>query len=383
MSAPLTCVSPRETQNAIVLCGPSTELGTEGYGGGKGGYVRNVTALLAHFSSGDVKVTLSPYSTRRYSRWWKLLLPFRLIADLRVFARNVHRGGAVHVMMTYGPAIYREFGMSVIAAAVKRPLILDIRGGGFVLWLESASWPQRAMAHWVLKHARVILGQGVAVVGYLKPRYGDKVHHFPNFIQSGYLPSSIRPRLMERELGVIFVGYCYAGKGVFELVEGCASAARRGLSVRLTLVGAESPDFSVYLDSYTAPTGLRIDRRGTVEFNVVQTLLARHDIFCFPTRHIGEGHPNVITEAMAHALVIVTTRQGFISELLDETSAYFVDAGSAGAIADMLVHIDTHRNEAQQKAHSARSAVQERFTEAQVLGQLRKLYLRTLGGARG
>jgi glycosyltransferase involved in cell wall biosynthesis len=375
--------SSYETRNSIVLCGPSTDLGTEGYGGGKGGYVRNVTALLAHFSSGDVKVTLSPYSTRRYSPWWKLLLPFRLIADLRVFARNVRHGGAVHVMMTYGPAIYREFGMSVIAATVKRPVILDIRGGAFVLWLESASWLQRVMAHWVLKHSQVILGQGVAVVRYLKPRYGNKVHHFPNFIQSGYLPSNIRPRLMERELGVIFVGYCYAGKGVFELVDGCARAAREGLSVRLTLVGAESPEFSAYLDDYTVPTGLRIDRRGTLEFDEVQSLLAGHDIFCFPTRHIGEGHPNAITEAMAHALVIVTTRRGFISELLDETSAYFVDAGSADAIAGMLAHIDTHREEAQSKAHKARCTVQERFTETQVLGQLRKLYLSALSSARG
>jgi glycosyltransferase involved in cell wall biosynthesis len=345
--------------------------------------VRNVAALLAHFSSGDVKVTLSPYSTRRYSRWWMLFLPFRLIADLRVFARNVHRGGAVHVMMTYGPAIYREFGMSVIAAAVKRPFILDIRGGGFVLWLEAASWFQRAMARWVLRHAQVILGQGVAVVGYLKPRYGNKVHHFPNFIQSGCLPSNVRPRLTERELAVIFVGYCYAGKGVFELVDGCGSAARQGLSVRLTLVGAESPDFSAYLDTYTVPAGLRIDRHGALEFSAVQSLLAGHDIFCFPTRHIGEGHPNVITEAMAHALVIVTTRHGFITELLDETSAFFVKSGSADAIAEVLIHIDTHRDEAQRKADNARSAVQQRFTEAQVLGQLRDVYLSALGRVRG
>jgi glycosyltransferase involved in cell wall biosynthesis len=373
----------RETRNTIILCGPSTELGADGYGAGKGGYVRNVAALLGHFSSGDVKVTLSPYSTRRYSRWWKILLPFRLISDLSVFARNVHRGGAVHVMMTYGPAIYREFGMSMIAAAVGRPLILDIRGGAFVPWLESASWFQRVMARWVLKNALFILGQGVAVVRYLQPRYGNKVHHFPNFIQSGYLPSNIRPRLTERELGVIFVGYCYADKGVFELVEGCADAAREGLSVRLTLVGAESPEFSAHLDGYPVPPGLRIDRRGALDFDEVQSYLAGHDIFCFPTRHAGEGHPNVITEAMAHGLVIVTTRRGFISELLDETSAYFVDAGSADAIAEKLAHIDSHREEAQRRAQNARTVVQERFTEAQVLGELRNVYLSALSRARG
>jgi glycosyltransferase involved in cell wall biosynthesis len=365
-------------QSSIILCGPSTELGTEGYGGGKGGYVRNVAALLAHFSSGDVRMMHSTYSTRRYSRWWRLLLPFRLIADLGVFARNVRRAGAVHVMMTYGLAIYREFGMSVLAAVFRRPLILDIRGGSFVLWLESANLLQRSMARWVLRHAEVILGQGVAVVAYLRPLYGDKVHYFPNFIQSIYLPSSVEPRCTQRQLGVIFVGYCYAGKGVFELVEGCARAAQKGLSIRLTLVGAESPDFRSYLDNYPVTVGLSITRCGAVGFDHVQSLLSGHDIFCFPTRHVGEGHPNAITEAMAHALVIVTTRHGFICDVLDETSAYFVDSGSADAIADMLVHIDLHRAEAQHKADKARITVQERFMEAQVLGQLDALYRRAL-----
>jgi glycosyltransferase involved in cell wall biosynthesis len=361
-------------RNAIVLCGPSAELGTQGYGGGKGGYVRNVAALLAHFSSGDVKMLLSPYSTRRYSRSWKFLLPFRLIADLGVFASNIRRGGAVHVMMTYGLAIYREFGMSVIAAAFRRPLILDIRGGSFVLWLQSASRLQRALAHWVLAHAEVILGQGVAVVNYLKPRYGGTVHHFPNFIQSGYLPAAVQPRLEQRELRVIFVGYCYEGKGVFELVAGCARAAREGLLMHLTLIGAESPEFRAFLDGYAVPPGLIISRCGARDFDDVQAALASHDIFGFPTRHAGEGHPNVLTEAMAHALAIVTTRHGFISELLDESSAYFLDSGSADEVAARLLHIDAHRNEARRKGDNARLTVQDRFMESRVLGQLREHY---------
>jgi glycosyltransferase involved in cell wall biosynthesis len=370
--------SVANNQDTILLCGPSTELGSTGYGGGKGGFVRNVTALLEHFSEGDLKMTLSPYSTRRFSMWWKVLLPFRLIADLLVFARNIRRGGAVHVMMTYGLAIYREFGMSVIATAAQRPVILDIRGGGFVRWLESAGWAQRSMAHWMLRHAAKILGQGIAVVTYLLPRYGDKVQHFPNLVRSGDLPLSVDTRCTERELKVIFVGYCYAGKGVFELVEGCARAAQLGLSVRLTLVGAESSDFQAYLDNFTPPAGLSVNRCGALGFDEVQSLLASHDIFCFPTRHEGEGHPNAITEAMAHALVIVTTRHGFIPELLDNSAAYFVPPASAPALSGALVHIDNNRDEARRKASNARSVVQERYMEAHVLGQLAALYRLTL-----
>lgn len=365
-------------KDTIVLCGPSMDPGSAGYGGGKGGYVRNVAALLEHFAAGEPSMTLSPYSTRRYSRWWRLLLPIRLMADLCVFARNIRSGGAVHVMMTYGLAIYREFGMGVIAAALRRPMILDIRGGSFVPWLEATGWLQRALAHWVLRHAVVILGQGTSVVSYLRPIYGDKVHHFPNFMQSTHVPPAVEVRCRGERLGVIFVGYCYAGKGVLELVEGCARAVNRGLSVQLTLVGAESPDFKAYLDSYALPSGLCIERRGPLEFEQVQSLLGTHDIFCFPTRHPGEGHPNAMTEAMAHALVIVTTRHGFIPEFLDETAAYFVPSASADSLAATLVHIDGHRDEARRKAAVARSVVLERFMEPLVLGRLRELYRHTL-----
>ena len=70
----------------------------------------------------------------------------------------------------------------------------------------------------------------------------------------------------------------------------------------------------------------------------------------------------------------MTTRHGFIGELLDDTSAYFVESGSAAAVGDMLIHIDQRRGEAQRKADIARSTVQERFMEATVLGRLRDLY---------
>jgi glycosyltransferase involved in cell wall biosynthesis len=362
----------------ILLCGPSPEPGARGYGGGKGGYVRNVDALLKHFSSGDIRMVLSPYSSRRYSRWWKVLLPFRLMTDLGVFARNITQADAVHLMMTYGLAIYREFGMSVIAAMFRRPLILDIRGGSFEPWLKSAGWIQRAMAHSILRRATVILGQGKALVNVLRPQYGAKVHHFPNFIQSAYLPPTVSPRLAQSDLKVIFVGYCYAGKGVFELVDGCALAAQNNVCVNLTLVGAESPQFSEYLDNYSLPNGLQISRHGTLEFADVQLLLAVQDIFCLPTRHIGEGHPNVITEAMAHGLVIVTTRHGFIAELLDESSAYFILPGSAATVAEVLGTINAHREEARKKASKARWFVQQHFTEERVLGRLREYYLSTL-----
>ena len=359
---------PDSPEKTIVLCGPAMDPGSEGYGGGKGGYVRNVSALLAHFAIGEVQMSLSPYSTRRYSRWWKLLLPFRLVADLHTFARNIRHGCAVHIMMTYGMAIYREFGMSVIAAAFKRPVILDIRGGGFLQWLESAGRLHRAMAHWALDHARFVLGQGEAVVAHLGPRYGSKVRYFPNFIQSVYWPTTVPDRLAARELAVIFVGYCYAGKGVFELIEGCAGAARGGVTLQLTLIGAESPRS---LLRFSTGSRYRTDYESCgvsmLEFDQVQAVLAAQDVFCFPTRHAGEGHPNVITEAMAHAMVIVTTQHGFISELLDDGAAYFIESGSADSVTQKLAYLDTHRDEARRKAHNARAIVQERFTESKVL----------------
>ena len=69
------------------------------------------------------------------------------------------------------------------------------------------------------------------------------------------------------------------------------------------------------------------------------------DVFLFPTYHKGEGHPNVINEAMANELPIVVTKQGSIEEILDEETAYFIDPRSPTQIADALCHIESHRDE--------------------------------------
>jgi glycosyltransferase involved in cell wall biosynthesis len=360
--------------DTVVLCGPLPDLGPSAYGGGKGGYVRNVTALLGHFASGGPHMILSPYSARHSSPFWRVLLPLRLAADLGGFARHVRSGGVVHLMMTYGLAIYREFGIAVMAAVCDRPLVLDIRGGSFVPWLESTTGLHRAMAHWILRNAAVILAQGLAVVRYLQPRYGTKVHHFPNFIEAVYVPSTVPDRCLQPELAIAFVGYCYAGKGVFELIDAVVMAVMRGVRIHLTLIGAESPDFKANLDRRVLPKGLVLERCGTLDFPQVQRRLEQQDILCLPTRHAGEGHPNVITEAMAHGLVIVTTCHGFIPELLDPTAAYFVDPMTAENLAEVLVGIDGHRDDARQKARRVRAILEERYTEARVLGGLRELY---------
>ena len=368
----------RHNDNVVILCGPPQDPGSGGYGGGQGGYVRNVTALLEYFSAGNVRLTLSPYSVRRYHPCWRLLLPFRIIADILVFLKNIRRGQAVHLMMTYRLAIYREFAIGVLARASGRPLILDIRGGSFLNWLPVASALPRALARWLLRHAEVILGQGMAVVLPLRQLYGEKVHYFPNFIGARHIPAQPALKCSQPHLNVLFVGYCYAGKGVFELVEGCIMAAQAGAKVHLSLVGSESPDFAQYLNSVEPHPGFVLKRFGTLPHEGVLQHFASNDVFCFPSRHEGEGHPNVITEAMAYGLIIVTTRQGFVAELLDERTAYFIEKGQPGAISGALLYIDTHRDEACAKAQGAHRVLRERFVDNIVLEELRGHYRRAM-----
>ena len=111
----------------------------------------------------------------------------------------------------------------------------------------------------------------------------------------------------------IYAGYCYEPKGVFLRLE-ARRAAAQGTPVHVTLVGKESPDFTAWLDEVEPSLEglpMTLDRRGVLPHAEVLSLYESHDAFVMPTAHPGEGHPNVVNEAMMARCTIVATRHGF------------------------------------------------------------------------
>ena len=113
---------------------------------------------------------------------------------------------------------------------------------------------------------------------------------------------------------------------------------------------------------------------GVMDHSSVIRELCASDIFFFPTT--SEGFPNVILEAMAVGLPVVSTRVGAIPEIIEHgTNGILVDRPQdprrlAGHIVDVL----EGKQPVAHMVRAARSAAVERFSNQVRLANLRHFY---------
>ncbi len=367
------------TKKKILLNGPEINVENAFFGGGAGGMARNMAQYLTAYESEEFEQVPCFHSVRK-AKAGPLSFVTRLITDTAAVFRQAPSADGVHIVAQYRTAIYREFAVMLVCLLWRRPVLYEIKAGAFIQWLGSCRPWERRMALFILRHARVVLCEGRVYVRFLQDELGIKSHYAPNFVLSQEIPGEIQPKLMTELVRVLFVGYCYEGKGVFELVEGCELAVKQGVPVELTLAGHEDEDFTRYLDDKISKgLALSVKRMGRMEHRDVLKLFARNDVFCMPTRHSGEGHTNTVNEAMMMGMVVVSTRHGFLEDILSEDASYFLEHLSAEDICDRLETIHGDRDEARRRAARARERLLESFTSDAAFENLTAHY-RTLTG---
>jgi glycosyltransferase involved in cell wall biosynthesis len=167
-------------------------------------------------------------------------------------------------------------------------------------------------------------------------------------------------------LRVLGVGRLVAKKGFDLLVEACAELARRGVTFDALIVGQDDKhgeavrraiarhglDGDVRLPGPMAPEELREEYR-------------RASVFCLPCRVLDDdrdGIPNVLVEAMATGVPVVTTGISGIPELVShERNGLLVEPEDPEALADALMRLHSDRELAGRLARAGADTVRERF----------------------
>src|SRR5882672_8260115 len=197
--------------------------------------------------------------------------------------------------------------------------------------------------------------------------------------------------LMRRELGpstarrparlrIVGVGRQVPKKGFDVLVDACAELKGWGVPIDATIIGEPGDD----TDALVA----RIARRG-LEHHVLiagamsQAALLREyrqaTVFCLPCRVSDDGDrdgiPNVLVEAMASGLPVVTTAVSGIPELVEhERSGLIVPPEDPVATAHALLRLYRDDHLARRLAETGRSVIAERFDGDRLIGELRALF---------
>ncbi|HZI31588.1 MAG TPA: glycosyltransferase family 4 protein, partial [Candidatus Binatia bacterium] len=152
---------------------------------------------------------------------------------------------------------------------------------------------------------------------------------------------------------VLFLAHCTREKGLFAAIEAVRQANRllheRGLPMRLQLTVAGNfvnPGEQAEFDRIRRDPELTgvLRHAGFVSGDRKSALYREADIFCFPTRYLGENQPVNLIEAMAFGLPIVTTRWRSLPEMFPENYPGLVNGQDPEEIAGALLQVLGNRS---------------------------------------
>ncbi len=279
-------------------------------------------------------------------------------------------------------ALYRDWLVMFLCRPFFKEIILHWHAAGLAKWLEtSVQIRTRALTYHAFKQAglsTVISNYNIADAEKLLPRRIRVVSNgipdpCPDFSQS-ILPRrqarfTARAKLFANEplspddrakaggdpqvVRILYLAHCTREKGLFAAAQAVLAANRilsaRQSPVRMKLFAAgsfvineEKAEFDQLLNNPEFNDAVKY--LGFVSGAKKERALREADLFCFPTRYIGENQPVNLIEAMAFGLPIVTTRWRSLSEMLPLNYPGLVDSQSPEQIAAALLRLVNERS---------------------------------------
>ncbi|MCL2122754.1 MAG: glycosyltransferase family 4 protein [Desulfovibrionaceae bacterium] len=218
----------------------------------------------------------------------------------------------------------------------------------------------------------------------LTPAVRDKIDLVYNSLT--LRQEACRPACLMSPVRLLAVGRFSATKGFEYLLEACNILHEKNFSFTLTLVGGSGLAAGGYLGPQLArmraTRGLKelVRMPGFVSHNELPQLLETHDIFVAPCiiAPSGErdGIPNVIIEAMAFGLPVISTRVNAIPEIVrNGETGITVPQRDAAALAEAVLYMCAHPDEARLMAANGRKLALEIFDEASNIRKLRDMFV--------
>ncbi len=214
-----------------------------------------------------------------------------------------------------------------------KPLIVSFRGDDGYLARDRPFW--RRLTRFVTRRSALVapvsrelrdimLALGIPEDKCRVPRFGVDIEMFrPPFM----------PRPVNERMRLLFVGSLIARKGLHDLLDALSDPDLR--NVHLIVVG-DGPD-ATKLKALCQRLGLadRTEWKGILAPNEVARLMRDVDALCLPS--YMEGRPNVVNEAMASGLPVISTRIGGIPDMVREgETALLVEPGDVIGLQECL-----------------------------------------------
>lgn len=162
---------------------------------------------------------------------------------------------------------------------------------------------------------------------------------------------------------LLFAGFLKKEKGVFELLEAFAGVRRSLPNIVLKICGQGGERFN--LEKRIAELNISdcAFLVGTVSPADMHKWMQASDLFVLPSYH--EGMPNVVMEAMACGLPVISTAVGGLPEAVgDCKGAILIEPRSSDQLASAIIKVGTDKTLREQMGAAARQTAEQKFGAA-------------------
>ena len=175
---------------------------------------------------------------------------------------------------------------------------------------------------------------------------------------------------------LLFVGWVEKDKGVFDLIQTLNNLDKKGKNLNLTFVGDGTAKNS--LIKYVNKNKLKnVNFLGWLRDDELNKVYAYHDIFVFPSWY--EGMPNVVIEAMASGMAIVSSSAGVISDhLINGEHALLSNPKEKNIFQKNLEKIISNENLMKKIALNGHRLAKSKFSSDEGISQLVTIFNRLI-----
>ena len=177
---------------------------------------------------------------------------------------------------------------------------------------------------------------------------------------------------------IISVGRLRKKKGFDTLIDACALLNARNVRFRCNIIGYGPEDSALLHQIKLSKLHGIVSLLGKRPHDEVKRQMAHASVFALPCRITADGDrdgiPNVILEAMAMGVPVVSTDVSGVPEVvIDGENGLLVEPNDANALADAIEKILTDVRRAREMGRTGRCKVERKFSATQNIAELAEL----------
>jgi glycosyltransferase involved in cell wall biosynthesis len=306
--------------------------------------------------------------------WKRFSAGIRVTADLINALKTTipkENPNVIHLTSSASLALFKDYLILKLAKRYNVPVVIHWRFGRIPDLAIKKNWEWKLISYIIQKSAfSIVIDEHSFEI--LKINGFKNIANIANPISKELEQIALRQIKSERKIEegkVIFVGHVYVRKGVYELVEACASIKK---VKKLKLIGPVKDEVSKELKNIAQvrEDGEWLQLTGAKSREEVYEEICSAEFLVLPS--YTEGFPNIVIEGMAMGCPILATNVGAIPEMLDicnSPAGFCISPQNIGALKESIEMMFVEKELRTEYGHNGLKRVLQNYNMHHIIEQ--------------